>query len=60
MENLTIEYLFKRITNLEKLVEQYFNYLKTDNELDFILKGGYFLLEDLDDVMSGNYWGANE
>lgn len=55
MENLTIEYLFKRITNLEKLVEQYFNYLKTDNELDFILKGGYFLLEDLDDVMSGNY-----
>lgn len=54
MENI-IEDILKRIAKLEKLVENYFNYLKIDNDLDFILKGSYFLTEDLEDVLSGNY-----
>lgn len=54
MENV-IEDLLKRISKLEKLVESYFNYLKIDNDLDFILKGSYFLKDDLENVLSGNY-----
>lgn len=55
MENLSLEYLLKRIKELEKQIEKYFNFLKVDNDLDFILKGSYILKEDLSNILSGNY-----
>ena len=50
-----IELCLKRITDLEKLLEKYYRILKVDNELDFILKGTYFMDEELENVMTGNY-----
>ena len=55
MDKLTLEILFKKITELEKQLEKYFNYLKIDNELDFILKGTYLLKEDIENILSGKY-----
>lgn len=55
MENLSVEYLLKRIMALEKQIEKYFNFLKIDNDLDFILKGSYILKEDLSNILAGNY-----
>ena len=55
MGNITIEDLLKRIIELEKRVEKYFNYLKVDNELDFVLKGTYVLKDDLLRIISGLY-----
>lgn len=55
MENLTIEMLFKRISNLEKRLEQYYNNLKIENELDFILKGTYIFKEDVESILDGTY-----
>jgi len=55
MENITIELLLKRISNLEKKLEQYFNYLKIDNELDFILNGTYILKDEIYNLVNGLY-----
>lgn len=55
MENVTIEYLLKRINELEKKLEMYFNYLKIDNELDFVLKGTYIFKEDIEKITNGLY-----
>ena len=46
-----IELVLKRISELEKKVEKYFSYLEVSNELDFILKGGYILKSDLDELI---------
>ena len=55
MENLSLEILLKKITELEKKLEKYFNYLKIDNEIDFILKGTYIIQEDIDNLIMGLY-----
>ena len=55
MENITLEMLFKRISNLEKRLEQYYNYLKIENELDFILKGTYIFKENVISIIDGTY-----
>ena len=55
MKNITIEYLLKRINELEKKLEQYFNHLKIDNELDFILKGTYILRDEIFNLTNGLY-----
>ena len=55
MENITIEYLLKRINELEKKLEMYFNYLKAENELDFILKGTYVLKGEVFNLINGLY-----
>ena len=55
MEKITIEYLLKRINELEKRLENYFNYLKSDNELDFILKGTYVLKGEVLNIINGLY-----
>ena len=55
MENITMEYLLKRIIELEKKLERYFNYLKVDNELDFVLKGTYVFKDDLLRLINGLY-----
>jgi len=54
MEEL-IEMALKRISDLEKRLEKYFQLLKVENELDFILKGTYLTNEDIDNILSGNY-----
>ena len=50
-----IDLVLKKIDVLEKRLEAYFNLLKVDNELDFILKGTYILQEDYDAVLAGEY-----
>ena len=55
MENITMEYLLKRINELEKRIENYFNYLKVDNELDFILKGTYVFKDEILKLINGLY-----
>jgi len=54
MEEL-LDIALKRIEVLEKKVEKYFQMLKVDNELDFIVKGTYLTQEDLDEILNGNY-----
>ena len=55
MENEVVELAFKRILNLEKKLELYYNMLKTENELSFILNGTYYLQEEIDNILNGNY-----
>ncbi len=50
-----LELALKKIDVLEKRLESYYNLLKVDNELDFILKGTYILQEDYDSVLAGEY-----
>ena len=50
-----VELAFKKILNLERLLERYFKILKVENELDFVLKGTYLFDEDLNGVFSGEY-----
>ena len=54
MEEL-IERLYKKIEDLEKKIETYYHMLVVDNELDFILKGGYILEDDIDEILDGSY-----
>lgn len=55
MNTETLENALKRISDLERKIEKYYQILKIENELDFILKGTYVLQEDIDNIMSGNY-----
>ncbi len=45
----------KKVFGVEKRLENYYQFLLIENELDFILKGCYFLQEDLDNVLEGIY-----
>ena len=51
MEEL-LELAFKKIGAIEKRLEKYYQYLKFDNELDFILKGTYLLSADIENVLN--------
>ena len=55
MNTETLENALKRISDLERKIEKYYQLLKTENELDFILKGTYVLASDIDNLISGNY-----
>jgi len=55
MEYMSLDMIIKRISSLEKKLEQYFNYLKIENELDFILNGTYIFKENVDDILNGTY-----
>ncbi len=52
-ENL--ELALNRIAELERKIEKYFEILQVQNELDFILKGGYLLDADISSIISGEY-----
>lgn len=54
MEEL-LELALKRIEILEKKVEKYYQMLKVDNELDFIIRGTYVTEENMDNFLAGNY-----
>jgi len=55
MNEEVLDIAMKKISDLEKRIEKYYKLLKIDNELDFILKGGYILEEDIQLIMEGNY-----
>ena len=55
MEKEEIELAIKRLAQLEKRIELYYQMLKIDNELGFILNGTYVLDADIDAVLKGNY-----
>ena len=50
-----IELCLKKINDLEKKLEKYFQLLKVENELDFVLNGTYLRSEELENIMLGNY-----
>lgn len=54
MEDM-LELALKRIELLEKKVEKYYQMLKVDNELDFVLRGTYLTDDDINNVLNGNY-----
>jgi len=55
MENELLELALARIAELERKLENYYEILRIDNELDFILKGTYILKQEIDDVVNGIY-----
>lgn len=54
MEELLLMAL-KKIDELEKKVERYYQLLKYENELDLILKGTYITSKDVGSIMNGTY-----
>lgn len=50
-----LELALKRLDELEKKVERYYQLLEVNNEIDFILKGGYVFKEDVDAIVAGTY-----
>ncbi len=50
-----LELTIKRVDTLEKKLEKYFHILEVKNELDFVLRGSYIFLDELNLIMSGNY-----
>ena len=54
MEDI-VELLLKKLTQLEKKVEMYYQMLKISNELDFIINGTYLVEEDVNNILIGNY-----
>ena len=55
MDSELIEKAYKKVVELEKKLELYYQMLKVENELEFILNGSYFLQEELDEVINGTY-----
>lgn len=55
MTTETLELALKRIADLERKIEKYFQILKIENELDFILKGTYVLETDMENIINGTY-----
>lgn len=50
-----IELLTKKISELERRLEKYYQLLKIENELDFILNGTYVVNDDIEHILQGNY-----
>lgn len=55
MEATLSDITYKRLVELEKRVNTYFEEYQTKNELDFILCGGYFFDADLACILDGTY-----
>lgn len=49
------ESALKRIAELERKIEKYFEILQVQNEIDFILKGSYVFEDEIEQIISGNY-----
>lgn len=52
MEEL-LDMLLKKINTLEKKIEKYYQMLKIDNELTFIINGTYLLEDDVNNLLQG-------
>lgn len=55
MDMELLELTYKKVTELEKKLELYYELLKVENELEFLLKGSYFLEEELEAILNGSY-----
>lgn len=55
MECFMIDYALKKIDELEKKLEKYYQLLHIADELDLILKGCYIYEEDLQEILDGSY-----
>lgn len=55
MEPTLSDITYKRLIELERRVNTYFEQYQTKNELDFVLCGGYFFDEDLACILDGTY-----
>ena len=49
-----LERALKRIDELEKRLNIYYQMLKIENELDFIMSGSYYV-DELDQILNGTY-----
>ena len=49
------EMLLKKVNELERRLERYYQLLLIRDELDFILKGKYICETDLDEIFNGTY-----
>ena len=50
-----LELALKKIAMLEKKLERYYQILKVENEIDFILKGTYVTEEEANKIILGEY-----
>ena len=50
-----LEMLNKRVEELERKVEMYYQMLKINNELDFIFNGTYVLDSEIESLLAGTY-----
>ena len=48
--NEELEDVLRRLSELERKLEKYYELLVRQNELDFILNGTYILDQDIDDI----------
>ena len=55
MEASLNDITYKKVIELEKKMNLYFEQLQTKNELDFILNGGYIFDEELAPILDGTY-----
>ena len=55
MDMELLELTYKKVVELEKKLELYYELLKVENELEFVLKGSYFLEVELDAILNGTY-----
>lgn len=55
MNDDLLEKTLKKISELEKKINMLYETLKIENELDFILNGGYIFESDIDNVLNGTY-----
>lgn len=55
MNEQLLELALKKISLLEKKIEKYYSILKINNELDFIINGGYLIDSELENVINGDY-----
>lgn len=55
MEASLIDITYKKLIELEKRMNVYFEDFRTKNELDFILCGGYIFDDELACILDGTY-----
>ena len=53
--NDEIEDVKQKLSDIEKLIEKYFDILYIENEIDFILKGNYELDSEIDKILDGTW-----
>lgn len=55
MDKEILEMVLKKLNELEKKLEIYYQKLKIENELSFILNGTYIFPNDIEKVINGTY-----
>lgn len=55
MNNELLESALKKLNEIEKKLELYYQMLKTENELSFIMKGTYIFEEEIKSILEGSY-----